>query len=368
MILKLRLSEVVAMGLIYTESFDVHNGGSAPAVINPDWVEGPHVNMQEINTTGGRRSTPCYELYRIANANPFYGFIRLNLDTDYETLYVGFAYYANDYLATPASHWPFFGWLYGNNWQCCLYVDSTGKILVYDAKNGSEIGTSAVAVVSKTQWQYWETKIYIHPTNGTLQIKLDGTTVINLTGLDTQTWGTGGCSVLHWSNMLDSAGSPGLVDDVIVFDDQGATFNDFMNDVPIMSHFPHTDVDADWNSTQVDHHDSVNVVGAGYGTDYIDSTNETDQDSFNFTADVVYPSVHGVKLVAYCNNNTGGTAKIKPYVRISGIVYYGDELTLPAGTDAPRSYVWETNPATGTLWSRAVIDAADWGFEVSEIS
>ena len=136
----------------------------------------------------------------------------------------------------------------------------------------------------------------------------------------------------------------------------------------VVSHLPEADVDTDWNSTTANHYDAINDIGNGYDTEYIDSATETDQDSFEVSTDATYPSVLGALMVAYGRNDTGGTAKITPFVRINGTIYYGSELTLPAGTTSKRRYLWPTNPATGTLWSKAVIEAADWGYEVTEIS
>jgi len=353
------------MSLIHTEGFDIYGWDGNPNVIDPEWYMYVKELYVGLDVNGGRRGSPCLWFKRASRTNPFYGIARLDLSLERSELFVGYAFKPVAMGGVAASHQPHFGWLYGNTYQCAIYVAATGSIMVYTKNDGSLLGQSAVGVI-KTQWQYWELKIVCHATEGSVVIRIDGVEVLNLTDIDTQTAGAGGVTKLHWSNMVDTSGTSYL-DDIIVYDDEGSTFNNFQGDLAIVGHPPEEDVDQEWNSTEVNHFEAVNVSGANYDADQIDSSAEGDKDSFRITPDVTYPSVMGLEVAAYGLNDAGGIVKITPFVRIEDTVYYGAQQTMSAGDPDKTSYVWEKNPATGTLWSRSVITAADFGFEVTEI-
>jgi len=142
-----------------------------------------------------------------------------------------------------------------------------------------------------------------------------------------------------------------------------------MGDMQVVGLLPVADgSDTDWTSTEVDHYDSVNDVGSGYDSTYIESAIVNNMDSFDVTPSGTYPSILGVEVAAYGYNSGGGTVNVTPYVRIGGIVYYGTAFQMSAGSTDKRSYVWESNPATGTLWSKAVVDSSEFGFEVTSLT
>ncbi len=60
----------------------------------------------------------------------------------------------------------------------------------------------------------------------------------------------------------------------------------------------------------------------------------------------------------------GGTRTVSPYVRLSGVKYYGTTSALTI-TYTQFSYTWSVNPATGVAWTSAQIDSAIFGVEVS---
>ncbi len=352
------------MSLILAEGFDVygHNGNEAwPA--DSRWTNYTGASNNEIAAASGRGGGGAIRMGSNLVSVPFYGFAKVALGGDYSTLFAGFAF-----SCTPGAegYYPFLSFRYGVNIQTCLYVASTCAIEVYDTTAGSLLGSSAVSVVT-TGYQYWEVKVYCHASAGTVEIYIDGVQVLNLSGLDTQTYGSGGITHAQWFNVA-AAGSA-YIDDLVIYDDQGATFNDFVGDLAVIGHLPEADgADTDWTSTEGTQYGAVDNVGSGYGTNHIESSVDGHQDCFTVTSSGSYPSILGVEVSAHGYNSGGGTAKVTPYTRIGGVVYYGDELTMSAGSTDKRSYVWEANPATGTLWAKAAVTAAEFGFEVTEIS
>lgn len=56
-----------------------------------------------------------------------------------------------------------------------------------------------------------------------------------------------------------------------------------------------------------------------------------------------------------------GPQRIRPYLLISGVRYFGPSFLLTTGL-APYQHTWETNPATGAAWTNAEANAASLEF------
>jgi len=295
--------------------------------------------------------------------------VRLLLPSTYDTLYVGFAFKSDLIDSTNHGIRATLAFAESANTYCFgIYINEYGAIQVTDSYSTtpSVLATSSNGVISANTYQYIEIYGYVHSTNGAVTVKVDGTTVLTATNINTDNNGGGAVQYLTWGGT--QRGDTMYFCDLIIMDDTGASFNTFQGDVAVVGHFPESDTDTDWASTQANHYDAVNDTGGNtWNTDYITGQAVAQQDSFKTTIDTTYPSILGVEVALHGYNDTGGTAKVTPFVRISGVVYYGTELTMPAGSSEKVSYVWPTNPATGTLWSQAVIEAADWGFEVTTL-
>ncbi len=362
------------MSRILTEGFDVYGYDTSKARNWPADARWAHYDSNHnVDSTGGRIGA-CLFL----SANNFitldYYWTYLNLKAQYTTLIIGFAYKADNGIA-PTGSFPILLFQKGSNpatdQQCCITRTSSDELQIRSVAGGAVLATSDPGVVTPGVYQYWEIKAYCHGSVGYVIIKIDGIEVINVTNINTQYCGSGAFQYIHWRSYTNSSSSyiGCRIDDLVIMDDTGTSFKDFMGDLQIVGHHPNEDGrDNDWTSTKPDHYDAIDDDGYGYNIEYIEDSTENHKDCFKITPSGTYPSILGVESATHGYNSGGGTAKITPYVIINDIYYYGDELTMPAGSTDKISYIWETNPATGTLWSKAVVAAAEFGFDVSEIS
>lgn len=70
-------------------------------------------------------------------------------------------------------------------------VTTTGAIEVRRGNvAGTVLGTSASGLIAINTWNYFEAQVLMHDTAGTVIVRLNGTQIINLTGVDTKAAGT----------------------------------------------------------------------------------------------------------------------------------------------------------------------------------
>jgi hypothetical protein len=55
---------------------------------------------------------------------------------------------------------------------------------------GTALGTTAAGLITINTWYYLEAQVVLHDTTGTLKLRLNGTTVLDLAGIDTKFGGT----------------------------------------------------------------------------------------------------------------------------------------------------------------------------------
>lgn len=360
------------MALLLMEGFDAYGVvGTSTQVIDSRWTYYSAAEVY-IGATSGRRGGPALRQVQNNNGGNYpWRYIYCNVGVSCSTMILGFAFLANTTAgATPTSQNPL--WSFGKSTavsgrQVCIFRTVNNALEVREPDGVTVLATSADGVITPGTYQYIEIKI-VCDAAGSVVVKVDGVEVINQGSINTQDTGSGGIQYIDFRNYV-AAATPSYYDDLVIMDGTGSTFNDFIGDVQVAGHLPDADGShTDWTSTEADQHSAVDDVAAAFDDEYIESATEGHKDSFTITPTGTTPGILAVEVVAHGYNTGGGTAKITPFVIIGGVTYSGTEVAMAAGTSDRVSYTWEKNPATNGLWSRTVLAAAEFGFEVTEIT
>lgn len=139
-----------------------------------------------------------------------------------------------------------------------MYHASASDVRVYlGTTSGTLLGTLAHTFVTGT-WYYVEMKVKLHDTLGEVHVRVDGATVLSLTGIDTKNAGT--AAVLDQVRV--GAGMNTAVDDWYICNEQGTEFNDFLGDVRIETLAPSGDGGTlDWTARNQNRMPNVNMSG-----------------------------------------------------------------------------------------------------------
>jgi hypothetical protein len=128
--------------------------------------------------------------------------------------------------------------------QVTIIWQNNGDILVRrgDWNTGTLILTGAGAFISNT-WAHFQIKVVIHPTNGSVEIRKNGsaTNTWSVTGVNTQATGNTQATMFAYGADFGPSFSAITVDDMLVYSGAGAAPNDWVGDVRAMLLTPHAD-------------------------------------------------------------------------------------------------------------------------------
>lgn len=252
--------------------------------------------------------------------------------------------------------------------QMTLAHNSVGGLEVRRGfETGTIIGTSANGILIANAEQYIEFKVTFHATAGTAEVRVNGTTVISLTGQNTKTTSNAYANVI----LVNHAGVPfsnnGSIDDLYVCDGTGSTNNDFLGDVRIDTLYPTSDgtYSQFTPSTGTEHYSLVDETNPN-ATDYVDGSTVGQIDSYGMgdLSPIASQIVYGVKVNAAVLKDDAGAKSVATMVRSGSTDAAGASAAL--GTSQTYvSQIYETNPSGSAAWTEAAVNAMEAGVKVT---
>lgn len=241
-------------------------------------------------------------------------------------------------------------------------VDTTGALNAWRGDNVL-LDTSA-PVITSGAWQHLEARCKVDNAAGEVEIRVNGVTVLALSGVDTFSSFASQAEVAQ-IRVLSGIGvtqTPFYVDDFYIWDDQGSINNDFIGDRRVLTHYANQDtIIADFQkSSGVNGYALINESPPDDDASYIFA--EFDevgaQSAFEFEelgAEVSAVTAVQVNVRSY--KTDAGAANIQASV----ITDYNEELGADNALTSvytDRRDIFETNPDTGAPWTRDEINAA----------
>jgi hypothetical protein len=225
--------------------------------------------------------------------------------------------------------------------QLVLYADGEAGVSITSG-DGDLVGASPPNVLFPGTWQYLEILYSPSATSGSLQVKVDGSTVITLSGIKIGKSGApNSCNQIklgNFSSNISVSEGPNLsgcvgayYDDFYLCDQTGAAFNTFLGDVVVHSIFPASDESPNQFVTQV-----------GGSSGHFTSVNEqTPDDDTSYLADDTGSAYAVVTFTETSTNNflNGDTVQIgsKTYTFKTSYTNTDGDVTL--GTSFTASMV-----------------------------
>lgn len=239
---------------------------------------------------------------------------------------------------------------------------SDGSIAVYRGAT-TLIAESAIGLITTDTWFYFEIKVLFSQTVGTVEVRINGSTVISETGLDTcATTNESITETRIWSNS-------GFVypDDFYICDTTGTENNDFLGDISITTHYPTSDGNSsDFTpSTGTDHYALVDEPQLIDDTDHNESSTVGHKDLYGVTTCAGTGTILAVQVTAAVKNTDTGTMNVRNICR-SGATptdNEGSNFTL-SQTMKGSMAVWEKEPTDDVAWTATNFNAAEFGLKV----
>lgn len=245
-----------------------------------------------------------------------------------------------------------------------ITVDPTGYLQAYNWNNGAPllIGQSAAPVIVANAWRHIETKVLCNNGAGTVEVRLEGTPVLNVAGVVTS-WNGNLCQNVG-PGYLRSVGSigPGLyVKDLIVWDGSAGQITNFVGSCQVYKILTNADVSLGWTPSSgatgwnlIDREpppDDADYISAPYPLPAPSTFGLTD-----LPANVT--SVKGVMAVTRSRKTDGGDGQLEVSLLSGASAGAGANRTLTTAytywTD-----MFELDPNGNVAWTKASVNALD---------
>ena len=233
-----------------------------------------------------------------------------------------------------------------------------GLITAY--RGNTLLGTSLSGMSADT-WAYIEIKAFIHNTTGTVQVKINGTEVMNLTNQDTKN-----IDDAWYQYQLRGAGFINLYtfDDWYILDTNGSVNNDFLGNVRVDAIFPDgVGANSDWTPSAGSNYQNVDENPHDTDTTYNEDGTSTNKDTHTYGAMPTIDTVLGLQI-----NTLARLTDATPF-NLETVIISNVTTSNDTGQAVPGSYgliqrISELDPDTAAAWTESGINAAEFGYEI----
>jgi hypothetical protein len=207
-------------------------------------------------------------------------------------------------------------------------------------------------------------------TGGSVVVRVNEAEVLSLTGINTAATG-----VAFWdrAELLGTGFINGVYDDWYVLDGSGsAPWTDFFGDIRVDALFPTAEgASSAWTPLSgTDNALMVNDTAPNDDTSYVSTVTPGAIDTHVVQdAPVAGSVIYGCQMCISTKKADAGSATIAPIVRSAGpggvpaVADYQGTTKFPGLTYAFLMQMYQTNPATGALWTEAELNAAEFGYK-----
>jgi hypothetical protein len=284
-----------------------------------------------------------------------------------DTIIIGFALRIQDHGATTGEYLMLAA--DGGGWQWNIRVDENGTIK-WGLSTGSATQSSSPGAVPDQTWCYLEVKIKHSNTVGTVDIKVNGESVLSVSGIDTQATSNSSIDRINIGGVGGGWLHDVYIDDLYILDGSGTDNNDFLGDVIVESLFPDGNgnssgmTGSDGNST--DNYLLVDEKPVDT-SDYVGGSTEGDKDTYtldNLTA-ATSDTVYGLMVITVEQKDDAGSKFMRSVVRRGSTDYVSSSRALNTSW-AAAFVIWEQDPSTSVAWTVTNINGMEAGQEVRD--
>jgi len=240
------------------------------------------------------------------------------------------------------------------------------------AVNGTVLGTTTAALSAGVS-AYLEWKTLIHPSAGTVDLRINGASVLSLTAQNTRNTANSSWTAIALgtldaaANIWAGTAATGTLDfdDLYILDGTGAApLNGFLGDCRVDARYPTAaGATTGWTASTGANWAAVDDPAPNDDTDYTAAATTGLTDTFVVQdAPVAGAAIYGVQHCLSAKKTDAGTASIAPVVRHSGVDYVGGNLN-PGTAYAVLLAIAATNPGTSAAWTEAGFNAAEFGYK-----
>jgi hypothetical protein len=240
--------------------------------------------------------------------------------------------------------------------QIRIHTNSSYGLDAYQGDN-TLLGSTSNNIFEDNKWFYLEGKITISATVGVVELKVNGTQVLNLTSQDTK---NGSDYIRYFGICAIYNDKETSFDDIYVDDAQ------FHGDCRVKTFLPDS-VSTTNNSFLASAGNKDDCVADNPptdDTDYIYSSTLNHKQGFGITTGAL-GTVEAIQLNNFIRDDAAGSRKITPLIRSNSVDYLGTETETITADYLFESEIWETDPDDSNPWTQTKLEAAEFGLEIT---
>jgi len=244
--------------------------------------------------------------------------------------------------------------------------DADGSADVRRGTNsGTQLGSSiAAGTFPINTWVHVVLKVKLHDSTGTVDVYVNGASVLSLTGQDTKNAGTNATL----DTVAIASGSGANIDDLIILNGDATAPNSILGDKKVIASMPNADgTTVDFTLSTGSSHYQVLDETPRTTTDYGYTTTNGHIELVS-VADVPAgtQNISAVVIELYANKSDAGAVQsFQRACRSGGTNYFGNSIALGTTAtylvDSGAKLVLATDPATAAAWTVSNLNAAEWG-------
>jgi hypothetical protein len=240
-----------------------------------------------------------------------------------------------------------------------LYSDSVDGLVI---KLGADvISTTPLALLNDT-WYYVEMKVKCDSTVGTVEIRINNTSVLSLTGINTKAGANAYHNCFRW---LPTNVTNDQIDDLYICDGSDSTQNDFLGICHIVGLFPTGDTaTVQWGCSTGTSHFALVDENPISTADYVASVTSGSVDLYTYPTLTGSGSIVAVQVSSAALIYSGSSVILQSPIVSNSVTDYGPDNQITSGTVAEVQHISLTDPNTGEAWTVSGLGAASIGIKV----
>lgn len=252
----------------------------------------------------------------------------------------------------------------------CFNLELTASGVLQLRNQGNSIIATSSSVVTQGVWHWVEAKVTLGTdnTNGSAEIRVDGTPVISVTNVDFFNTSATVITALRMMGAVGGSGATKLLDDLIIMDGTGSTMNDFIGDSRIETLLPNADgAVVAWTPSSGDAYECVDdALGAvNDDADYIESATPGQEARFAFENLSGTPvSIPAVQVRLRARKDDAGDRTVRGLINSNNAEAIGPTLGLSTDWSWLRGAIFYVDPDTSNPWDATMVNALQAGVEV----
>lgn len=234
-----------------------------------------------------------------------------------------------------------------------------------EIRAGSSLEYTGPIPAHQSRWLHMEIKSVIHDSTGSVEIKVNGSTIVNETGLDTNHGANGYITRVRFSGQNQS-GLGVTIDDLWICNGAGSANNDFLGALAVQTLRPDgAGNSSDWTAYPGSNYQNVDDDPDDDGDSTINESGTTgDLDLYTYE-NTTLDTINGVQINSIVRETDASPFSVHNMVRSGVTDYEGAEQAI-GGTDYVNIYeIEEVDPDTSSAWTDTGLNAAEFGIKVA---